>query len=120
MTIGAAFSQFFNSFGIPAYSATSVPDKAVMPYITYPLEISSFDDGIVILAVNVWYRTESEAIPTAKAMEIGEAIGRGGCLLYVDGGYIWLNKGSPFIRAIQDEDNSVKRRGLNISAEFFT
>ena len=48
-----------------------------------------------------------------------DAIGRGGCTVPVDGGYIWLYMGSPVLRAVLDEDNSVKRRALNITAEYF-
>lgn len=119
MTPDAALNQFFNSFGIPAFPETSVPDKQEMPYITYPFVTSEFGDLPVNLAVYLWYKTESEATPTAKAQEIISAIGRGGCTVPVDGGYIWLYMGSPALRAVLDEDNSVKRRALNITAEYF-
>lgn len=119
MTADKALKTFFSGFGIPAYPETSVPGDAKMPYITYPFAFSWFDSAGVNLAVSVWYKTESEAIPTAKGMEIMEAIGRGGCTVGVDGGYIWLTMGSPGMVAVQDEDNTIKRRLLNITAEFF-
>lgn len=119
MTADKALHQFFNSFDIPAFPETAVPDKQEMPYITYSFATSAFDDLPVGLVANIWYKTESEAIPTAKGMQIGDAIGRGGCLVSVDGGYIWLTKGSPFLRAVPDEENTIKRRSLNITAEFF-
>lgn len=119
MTADAALNQFFNGFGIPAFPETAVPDDQMMPYITYSFAISLFDDIPVNITAYVWYKTESEAVPTAKAMEIINAIGRGGCTVEVDGGYIWLTMGSPALRIVPDEDNSVKRRALNITAEYF-
>ena len=119
MTADKALHQFFNGFCIPAYPETAVPEDKKMPYITYPFAVSWFDGFSVNLAVYIWYKTESEALPTEKALEIMDAIGREGCTIGVDGGYIWLTMGSPAIRAIPDEDNSIKRRGLNISAEFY-
>ena len=119
MTADKALHQFFNSFGIPAFPETSVPDGQVMPYITYSFVVAAFDELPVNLIINIWYKTESEAIPSAKGMEIGEALGRGGCTVDVDGGYIWLLRGSPFMRAVPDEENTIKRRVLNITAEYF-
>lgn len=120
MTADKALHQFFNSFGIPAFPETAVPDKQEMPYITYSFATAGFDDLPVGLVANIWYKTESEAVPTAKGMEIINTIGRGGCTVEVDGGYIWLTTGSPALRAVPDEDNSIKRRALNITAEYFT
>lgn len=119
MTADAALNQFFNSFGIPAFPETSVPDKQEMPYITYSFAMAEFDDYPVNLSVYIWYKTESETVPTAKAREIMDAIGRGGCIVTVDVGYIWLYIGSPALRAVLDEDNSIKRRALNITADYF-
>lgn len=119
MTADAALNQFFNGFDIPAFPETAVPDDQMMPYITYSFAISLFDDIPVNMTAYVWYKTESEAVPTAKAMEIMEAIGRDGCTVPIDGGYIWLYMGSPALRPVPDEDNSVKRRALNITAEYF-
>lgn len=119
MTADKALHQFFNSFGVPAFPETAVPDKQEMPYITYSFATAEFDDLPVGLVANIWYKTESEAVPTAKAREIMDAIGRGGCTVPVDVGYIWLYMGSPALRAVPDEENSVKRRVLNITAEYF-
>ena len=90
MTADKALHQFFNGFGIPAYPETAVPEDKKMPYITYPFAVSWFDGFPVNLAVYIWYKTESEALPTEKALEIMDAIGREGCTINVDGGYIWL------------------------------
>lgn len=120
MTAEVALYEFFNSFDIPAYPETSVPDDAGYPYITYSFAVSSLDDAETYLTVNVWYKTESERIPTAKAIEIGNAIGRTGNVLKIDNGYIWLKRGEPFCQNVIDEDNSIKRRYLNVIAEYLT
>lgn len=118
MTIGEALQDFFSGFSLPAYPSTAVPDDAVMPYLTYTVSVSSFQSSDSLLTVNLWYRNESEAIPNAKAEEIRKEIEQGG-VLPLDRGFIWLKPGSPFWYTSPDEDNSIKRRILNIAAEYF-
>lgn len=120
MNADSALFDFYNSFEIPAFPETAVPDDAKMPYITYTFAISALDEGEVYLNASIWYKTESEKIPTEKAMEIYERIGRGGIVLPLDSGYLWLKRGSPFAQSMPDEDNSVKLRYLNITAEYLT
>lgn len=120
MTKAAALYRFFSSFGIPAYVNTSVPDDAKPPYLTYTYATSSFENEAVSLTVNLWYRTTSEAIPNAKAEEIGVRIDE----MYpipCDGGAIWMKRGSPFNQAVPDNDDpAIKRRYMNITAEYLT
>lgn len=122
MTAEAAIYAFLSSFGIPAYAATSVPDQAAFPYIVYDLVIGEWMDVEVNVPVNVYYRTESEAIPNAKVREIASAIGRGGVTVPCDGGMLWIKRGSPWAQAtsIEGEDDKVKRRYVNINIEFLT
>lgn len=122
MTPEAAIYGFLNGFTIPAYAASSVPDRNDFPYITYELVVGSWGDGESNLRASVWYRTESEAAPNAKVREIGDAIGLGGITLPCDGGMLWLKKGSPWAQAVtvEGEDEMVKRRYLNISIEYMT
>lgn len=121
MTKGAALQQFFESFGISAYTASSVPDDAVFPWLTYELITSAWEGGEVGMTVNLWYYTESEAAPNAKAQEISEAISVGGKVLKCDGGYIWLKRGSPWCQSLTDDtDSNIKRRYLNVTAEYLT
>lgn len=122
MTPEAAIYTFLSGFSIPAYAASSVPDQAYFPYITYDLVLGEWEQGEVNMPVNVWYRTESEATPNAKVREISRAIGMGGVTLPCDGGMLWLKKGSPWAQAvtIDGEDEKVKRRLLNISIETIT
>lgn len=120
MTKAAALLAFFSQFGIPAYPSTSVPDDATYPRLTYDPSYSAWDGGEVSITVNLWYYTESEALPNAKAQEISDALGLSGKTIPCDGGMIWLKRGSPFAQPVQDTDNNVKRRYINISAEFIT
>lgn len=121
MTKEAALYKFFNGFGLPGYPANSVPDDAVFPWLTYEVVTGSMEDGENALTVNLWYYGESEAIPNAKAKEISEFIGYSGKIYSVDGGFLWIKRGSPWCQNLADEtDADIKRRYLNITAEYLT
>ena len=120
MTKAAAIYQFWNSFGMTAYEENSVPVEAAFPYITYQLVTDSFDREIP-LAASLWYRSESWTAINAKIEEISQTISRGGKIIPYDGGAIWLKRGQPFSQNMGDEsDDLIKRKYLNITAEFMT
>ena len=120
MTKAAAIYQFWNSFGLTAYEENSVPDDAAFPYITYQLVTDGFDREIQLTA-SIWYRSESWTGINAKAEEISQKISRGGKIISCDGGAIWLKRGQPFAQSMVDEsDDLIKRKHLNITAEFMT
>ena len=120
MTKAAAIYQFWASFGLPAYEENSVPDTSTFPYITYQLVTDSFENE-VILTGSIWYRETSWLNVNAKAEEISQAVGLGGKLIDCDGGKIWLKRGSPFAQNMGDDtDDLIKRKYINLSAEFFT
>ena len=120
MTKAAAIYQFWNSFGLTAYEENTVPDDADFPYITYQLVTDSFDREIPLTA-SIWYRSESWAGINAKKDEISQKISRGGKIIPCDCGAIWLKRGQPFAQSIGDEsDDLIKRKYLNITAEFMT
>ena len=120
MTKAAAIYQFWNSFGLTAYEENTVPTDADFPYVTYQLVTDSFDREIP-LSASLWYRSESWTAINAKAEEIGQIISRGGKVVPCDGGAIWLKRGQPFAQNMGDEsDNLIKRKYLNITAEFIT
>lgn len=121
MTKAAALHRFFGSFGIPAYPSAGVPEKTAFPYLTYELVTGAWDEGDAGITVNLWYHTESEAIPNAKAQELSDRIGRSGAVVPCGGGYIRLLRGSPWCQSLRDEtDNTIKRRYINITARYFT
>ena len=120
MTKAAAIYQFWNSFGLTAYEENTVPEDAGFPYITYQLATDSFDYEIPLTA-SIWYRSESWTAINAKAEEVSQKISRGGKIIPCDGGAIWLKRGQPFAQSMGDEsDNLIKRKYLNITAEFMT
>ena len=120
MTKAAAIYQFWNSFGLTAYEENSVPDGAQFPYITYQLVTDSFYREIPLTA-SIWYRSESWTAINAKTEEISQTISRGGKIIPCDGGAIWLKRGQPFAQSMGDEsDDLIKRKYLNITAEFIT
>ena len=120
MTKAAAIYQFWSSFGLTAYEENTVPTDADFPYITYQLVTDSFDREIPLTA-SIWYRSESWAGINAKTDEISQKISRGGKVIPCDGGAIWLKRGQPFAQSMGDEsDDLIKRKYLNITAEFMT
>ena len=121
MTKEQALHKFFNSFGIDGHKNTHVPDDPAFPYLTYDTPISSFGEDPVSITLNLYYYTDSEAAPDAKAEEIRKAIGMGGVLLNCDGGAIWLKWGTPWCQSLVDDTNkTIKRRYINITAEYLT
>jgi hypothetical protein len=119
MTKASAIYNFWNEF-LTAYEENTVPEDAIFPYITYQFVTDSFSNDVQLTA-SVWYRSESWLQANAKAEEISKAIGRGGVFLDCDGGKIWLKRGTPFAQNMGDDtDNLIKRKYLNITAEFLT
>ena len=120
MTKSAAIYQFWSGFGLTAYEENTVPTDAAFPYITYQLVTDSFDREIP-LAASIWYRSESWTGINSKTEEISQKISRGGKIIPCDGGAIWLKRGQPFAQNMVDKsDDLIKRKYLNITAEFMT
>lgn len=121
MTKAETLQEYFSTFGMPAYTAASVPMDVTFPYLAYELSTGNMDSGEVGLTVNVWYYATSEAIPNAKAQEISDRLGLGGAVLRTGGGYIWVKRGTPFCQSVHDEsDPNIKRRYINFSVEYLT
>ena len=120
MTKAAAIYQFWNSFGLTAYEENTIPTDAAFPYITYQLVTDNFEREVQVTA-SLWYRSESWTGINAKTEEISQKISRGGKIISCDGGAIWLKRGQPFAQNMRDEsDDLIKRKYLNITAEFMT
>ena len=119
MTPTQALYKFWSSFGIPAFPTNAVPEVTAFPWLTYEISQAQFGDPKVNIAVQLWYRTESEAIPNAMVESISNKIGRGGYMLPCDGGGIWITKGAPFCLHINDpSDRLIKLRQLNVNLEY--
>lgn len=112
-----ALNNFWNSFTLPAYDESSVPDTAKLPYITYTVGEDDFDHPVSLTA-SIWYHSKRWDEITLKLEEISERIGRGGTVVSYDDGAFWLTKGAPFSMRVRDEDDSIRRIFMNIEVEF--
>ena len=127
MTKEQALFEFWNSFGIQAFEENSVPtgeEAPKFPYITYQVVIDNFDNQVQLMA-SLWDRNKNGYSAllenSIKLEEISRRFGRGGVFLVCDGGKIWLKRGTPFAQNMGDEsDNMIKRKYINITAEFLT
>ncbi len=102
-----------------AFPVTAVPDDAVLPWMTYDYTEGRFGDVESPITVNMWFRTTSEALPNQKAREFRDYIEEHG-LIRCDGGLIWVKPGNPWSQVIAEEDNSIKRRYINLEIEYIT
>jgi hypothetical protein len=121
MSKASALYTWFSGFGITAYEESNVKSNPTYPYLTYTYATGDFDSGEVPIIVKLFYRTESNVAIDAKAEEIYDRIGRGGVHVHVEGGAIWLKRGSPFSNPLSDpSDANIRGRYINITAEFET
>ena len=121
MSKASALYSWFSGFGITAYEESNVPSQPSFPYLTYTYATGDFDSWEVPIIVNLFYRTESNTAIDAKSEEIYTRIGRGGVTFPVEGGAVWLKRGSPFSQALAEpSDANIRRRYINITAEFLT
>ena len=58
MNKAQVIQQFWESFGLPAYEESTVPDNAAMPYITYSMASDSIGHPIA-MAASIWDKTYS-------------------------------------------------------------
>lgn len=111
--------SFWSSFGIPAYDENSVPDNAVLPYITYSAEIGAFEH-VLLLTGSIWYKSDSWAEISRKAEQIARTLANYH-LVKLDGDeYLFLTQGNPFAQRMKDENDTIKRIYINIMAEYFS
>lgn len=118
MTKASAFNAWLSDFA-PAFAEGGVPQGVASPYFTYDWAEGSFVDGEVSVLVNLWVKTESEAVPNAIVSELSHALGLGGVMLHCDGGAIWVKRDTPFAQAVSS-DGPFKRRYINLSIESMT
>lgn len=113
-----AYHKFWESFGIPAYDQSTVPDEATPPYITYQTASDDFNNSMFLNA-SIWYRGRSWADITAKEKQISERISRGGVCVPYDDGAFWIVKGTPWAQRMDDPDDMIRRIVLQFSIEYF-
>ena len=108
-----ALYTFYSSFGLPAYTETTVPEDAVLPYITYSLPETEPLESATHYA-QVWYYSTSNAEVIAKADQIKAAIGTGILLRCTGGGWVALRPSTPLIQLLVEEDKEVRRAYINL------
>lgn len=123
MNKDAAIHAFFNSFGLTAFPAVSVPSSGeempAFPYMTYSVNTDSGLESVMANA-SVYYRTEGWAAINAKVREIAQAIGEGSVLECDEGGII-IRKGTPWAQPMEEpSDDMVKRKLLTFNVLYAT
>ena len=114
-----AIHEFWSGFGLTAYDENSVPDDAVMPYVTYSVVTDSLE-YVALLTGSLWYRTTSWEEISQKADEISASL-KDGKIIKLDVGYVYLFRGTPFAQRMGDEsDDMIKRIYFNVNAEYLT
>jgi len=112
-----AIQTLWSSFGLTAYDENTVPDNAVLPYITYSASVGDLDEAVYLTA-SIWYRSNSWTEVSQKAEEISNLIG-GGMGVGYDGGRLWVTKATPFAQRLADEnDRQIRRIVLQTTGEF--
>lgn len=110
--------SFWKSFGLKAYDENSVPDDAVLPYITYEVTTDTFGN-VLAQTASLWYRSSSWSEITEKAQQIEDFITRGGRTIAYDNGAMWIQKATPWSQRMDDpSDEMIRRIVLNITIEF--
>lgn len=117
-----AINSFWNSFGIPAFENTTVPEDESLRgdfYITYDVSTDSLDRAVPMSA-SIWEleSTSWERI-SLKAEEISDALIQVKTIP-LDIGYLYISRGQPFAQRVNDEVETTRRIYINIMAEFLT
>ena len=118
MNKAQALHSFWNSFGIPAYDSSTVPegDKGGM-YITYEVATDSLDRQVPLTA-SIWQvNSMSWEQVTLKAEEISDALIQVKTIP-LDIGYLYLTRGQPFAQRVNDEVATTRRIYINLMAEY--
>lgn len=120
-----ALYRFWSSFGLPAWGQDTVPETAVLPYITFDT-VSGDAMGSTILSGTVWLYDAAEIDADAHRAvildQIAEAVPHTGLRLDTeDGGFIMLYRNSGnFQRNVQDpEDRKVVGGRTTLEVHFY-
>lgn len=115
-----ALQAFWGCHGLPAYDIGTVPEDAVMPYITYDVATDSLGT-VLSLSGSLWYNSLSWNDISDKAEEIAQYIATmDPPTIEIDGGRLYVTMGAPFAQRITDPDPFIRRVLININVEFFT
>lgn len=121
MTKQEALQFFWSQFGVPAYEENSVPDTADIDegYITYQKIEGEFEEPIFPTG-SIWTRGDSWRRAEGIKDAIDDNLKRGGQIIKIDGGRLWIQRGSPFAQGLADTDKTIRRYVINLAMEFMT
>ncbi len=116
-----AQQKLWESFELPAYDEMTVPDDAIMPYITYEAVAGNMDAATQV-AVNLWYRSNSWVDISRKAQQIATAIDNMPSSIKIDGGRmkVRLPNSAWGDRMEEPNDSGVRRIRIAVEIEFLT
>lgn len=116
-----AQQEFWSSFGIPAYDATTVDFSAEMPYITYDAISSNIGTAKDVNA-SLWYRSTSWEEISQKAIEIAQTIDAMPPSTEINDGRIKFRvpETSIFAQRANDPDPNVRKMILTVEMEILT
>lgn len=112
-----AFNSFWNSFDVPAYDASTVPDDAPFPRITYNLVVNDFGTPTSLNA-SIWDKSTGWSRITNIAHKIDSRLSNGGQTVSYDDGMIWIKKGNPLFQRMGDPDDTIRRIVVIIELEY--
>lgn len=115
--VARTLSEYWNSFGIPAYPEETVPDDATLPYITYAL-VKPHWRGVAIYNVRVWYKDTSFIGIMNTVDKIASDIGEGKRIIK-DNVIIYLFKEDNFfqMQPLPDSEEEFKVAYLTMSIQ---
>lgn len=123
-----AITEFWNSFGIPAFDENTPPDnpeRKNFPYITFNVTTGNMGQ-VINLGAKIWYRSASWRDVTLKKEEIGQYIadkpfGKGHKLIIFDKGFIHIDSNSfSASRQTDPDDEAIKAYVINMQVEFLS
>lgn len=107
---------------MPAYDELTVPDDAVMPYITYEAVAGNLGAATQV-AVNLWYRSNKWAEISQKAQQIATEIDQLPSSIKIDGGRMRVRLPDGVTwgdRMEEPSDRGVRRIRIAVEIEFLT
>ena len=115
-----AIHNFWSGFEWAAYDENTVPDDAPFPRITYEVKTDSLDN-VVLLSASLWDKSMSWERISKKSDQIAhDIVNMYPPAIKLNGGGLYISKGTPFARRMEDPDDTIRRIYLNINAEFLT
>lgn len=119
MNRAQALYLWFSGFDITAYPAYSVPDDAILPYMTYTPIFGDFGYPVSI-TVNCWANTESEVVVFNMVKAVVDRAKRNPIFVY-DGGAIRFSPDGNWGQDVPtDIDPGLKVKTMNLTAEFLS